>query len=256
MTIQYASDLHLEFSENKRCLRQNPLIVSGDILLLAGDISVLSRPDVFPHHFFDWCDTHYSHTLIVPGNHEFYGGYDLEPTLHGTEIKQTSRVRYLCNKSIVLGDTEFFFTTLWAPVQERDFSTVEQIMTDCRRIRIDGRQFSAADYAPAHYRCLVWLKTALLTSSATHKVVVTHHCPISAEDPRYAGNGASRAFIAPLEDFIATSDIDYWIFGHTHYNAPRGTIVERTTLLCNQMGYLSTARGGEPGFRLDASFTL
>ena len=41
MKIQYASDLHLEFSDNWSYLKKNPIKVVGDILVLARDIGYL-----------------------------------------------------------------------------------------------------------------------------------------------------------------------------------------------------------------------
>ena len=52
-----------------------------------------------------------------------------------------------------------------------------------------------------------------------------------------------------MDDYIKESNIDYWIFGHTHWNAKRGTKIGNTTLLTNQMGYLT--HGGEKGFSLN-----
>ena len=41
MKIQYMSDLHLGFGENSRYLKHNELPVTGDMLVLGGDIFYL-----------------------------------------------------------------------------------------------------------------------------------------------------------------------------------------------------------------------
>lgn len=45
MKIQFVSDLHLEFPENRTFLVKHPLEVKGDILLIAGDTAYLDLPD-------------------------------------------------------------------------------------------------------------------------------------------------------------------------------------------------------------------
>ena len=58
MKIQFASDLHLEFRENWRYLRDNgPMDVNGDILVLAGDTGYLGDGIHSVHPFWNWNNT-------------------------------------------------------------------------------------------------------------------------------------------------------------------------------------------------------
>ena len=83
MKIQYASDLHLEFAENWRYLREHPLEKAGDILVLAGDIGYIGDENYSLHPFWNQVADQYEQVLVIPGNHEFYKYYDIASLQEG-----------------------------------------------------------------------------------------------------------------------------------------------------------------------------
>ena len=254
MKIQYASDMHLEFPDNTKWLAENPFEVTGDILVLAGDVIIFGDFLLENHPFIDWCSKHYRHTFLVPGNHEYYHGVDLAATLKEFRYDVRPNVTFCNNCSVVVDDVDLLFTTLWSEVSEKREMQVQRSMTDCYRIQYGSHTLRASDYSRLHRLCRRWLEDALAASSARAKVVVTHHCPVKVEDPAYADNGLSEAFIVPMEDFIAQSDVSHWVFGHSHYNRADGMVVGNTVIHTNQLGYVM--HGVCQGFSREAMFEV
>ena len=239
MKIQYASDLHLEFEQNQRFIELGGIVPMGDVLVLAGDVSYLGDRKAWKRTFWDWCAEHFRETFVVPGNHEFYGWYDIGRTMADYELELRPNVHYLNNRSIVLDDVELFFTTLWARIDPVRLWQVQHGMNDYRLGRLSGRRFCANDVDGLHQRCLDWLSGALAASVANHKIVVTHHCPtMQPAFNGYPGGALNSAFQVDLDAFIEGSGVEYWMYGHTHFGGGSGTKIGGTTLLCNQLGYV------------------
>ena len=67
--------------------------------------------------------------------------------------------------------------------------------------------------------------------------MVSHHVPsFKMQCPKFKDSLANGAFTVELEDYIKKSDINYWIFGHSHYNID--AIIGQTHCLSNQLGYV------------------
>lgn len=240
MRIQFASDLHLEFPENREFLRVHPLEEKGNILVLAGDILYLGNPKMSAFPFLDWCSEHFSQTLIVPGNHEYYGGFDIAETLHDYELPLRHNVRVLNNRSWRAGDgVELFFTTMWPRYSTVQMLNAQTLMNDYVRSVYKGAKFSAFDVNGIHALCEEWLAGALHRSDAGTKIVVTHHCPVVSPDKeRYLGRAASPCYLTDLSRFIEASRPDYWIHGHCHAVPSEGIAVCDTRIYSNPMGYV------------------
>lgn len=64
------------------------------------------------------------------------------------------------------------------------------------------------------------------------------HIPTQLCNPeQFRNSQINPAFVSEHYDFIADSDIDYWIYGHHHINMPEVEI-NGTKLVTNQLGYV------------------
>lgn len=237
MKIQYASDLHLEFADNWRILKQKePMNVLGDILVLAGDIGYLGDDNYQTHPFWDWASESYQQVIVALGNHEFYKFYDLSSMHDGLIGEIRSNIHYYYNAVVHIQDIDIIVSTLWANITLEDAYITEHSVTDFRRILYGEDILTFADFNREHKRCLEFIKQSVADSTAKHKIVVTHHVPsFQLMSPEFQGSRINGAFTVELADYIATSGIDYWIYGHSHRNIDK--IIGTTSCVCNQFGY-------------------
>lgn len=238
--IQYASDLHLEFEENEDFIKQFPLEIAGDILVLAGDTCYLGKGvEHFRDSFFKWCSDNYKETYLLPGNHEYYGKFPLDQTLDDWQLDIFPNVHYQNNKSVVIGNSELFFSTLWTHLDPMEIYDVQHVMNDFRRIKLSDNSYRAVSQNRIHGICRRWLTQALKESKAETKIVVTHHCPL--DDPgvqAYVGTMAYPAYAEDMTLLMKETTPDYWIHGHVHTHCTNGKMVDVTTILSNTLGYV------------------
>ena len=241
--IQYASDLHLEFAENTRYLRENPLAVTGDVLVLAGDIGYLGDKVSNKHPFWSWAADNYEQVIAIPGNHEFYGGFDIDNVHDGWSYAIRSNVHYHYNAVISLGDTDLVLTTLWGQIDFLKAVETMRRVNDFRYIRCEQKTWDWIRFNEEHFRCFHFLNGCIERSKAKHIIVVSHHVPAAAlMAPEFQDSDLNGAFMVNLADYIKASPIEYWIYGHSHRNICK--TVGNTVCVSNQLGYVAGREHG------------
>ena len=236
MKIQYASDLHLEFPENKAFLKANPIQAVGDVMLLAGDIVPFARMDQHKD-FFSFLSDNFEACYWIPGNHEYYY-FDAATKCGVLNENLKSNVFMVNNTSIVREDVTFIFSTLWSKISPAYEYQIERSMSDFHVIKYGGYRFSAQHFNQLHTESFSFLKSELENKNTTKNIVVTHHVPTFMNyPPKFKGDILNEAFAVELSDLIETTSPDYWIYGHTHGNTANFEI-GKTKLLTNQLGYV------------------
>ena len=254
LRIQFVSDLHLEFSENRQWLEENPLKVTGDILLIAGDTAYLDVPEsgqdtYSKYKFWDWASEHYQQVFVCLGNHDFYGYYDLATIPEGYCKQIRHNVHAYYNKVVSLGDVDIIVSTLWSFIEPFDAYQTEKGVSDFYRILYNGHRLTADDFNAEHERCFDFIRRAVKESRAKTKIVITHHVPTQqCTAQEFRSSTINGAFTVELGNYIADSDIDYWIYGHSHRNIDAQ--IGKTKILSNQLGYISHGEYLRNGFKL------
>ena len=253
MKIQYASDLHLEFAENASYLKHNPMDVVGYVLVLAGDIGYLGDQNYDRHPFWDWASENFEQVIVALGNHEFYKFFDISTLENGYKYQIRHNVTAYYNEVVNIGDADIIVSTLWASIPLKEAAFTERVISDFRRIMFKGELLTFADFNSEHRRCLDFIKSAVSKSKAVHKIVVTHHVPsFRMLCPKFKDSRANGAFTVELEDYFRSSGIDYWIYGHSHYNVD--VRIGNTLCISNQLGYVFNNE--HISFRKDATIEL
>jgi Icc-related predicted phosphoesterase len=251
MKIQYISDIHLELEENAKYLEANPLIVSGEILIMAGDIFPLNK-DFAKLDFFNFISENYKEIFWLTGNHEFYNNdiFSFGNTINKRIFKNINIVN---NAAVSIGGVRFIFTTLWSKISSENEWKIEQHIPDFDYISYSKRRFRSEYYNKLHNDSLEFLKDELKYNSKK-KVVVTHHLPSDkCNSDKYRKSELNEAFCTDLDYLIEKSDFNFWIYGHSHFNQIP-ILVGNTILLTNQLGYVALKEHFD--FKRNAYFSI
>lgn len=243
--FQVMSDLHLEVSNEYNTFS---IPNAAPFLILAGDIGRLADYESFLVFIRAQC-RQFTRVFLVLGNHELYGlsrseglrrtaTLEQEPDLFGRlTVLNRTRVTLEDHGVTILGCT---LNSLITPEAEE---IVKERVKDFQRIE----NWSIANHNREHSLDVAWLESQINhirddENSSEHKIlVVTHHAPSVQESssPLHIGNPWGSAFATDLlgnEDKPALSDVQWWIFGHTHFCTEFTRANVR--VISNQRGYV------------------
>ncbi len=251
MRIQYCSDLHLELSQNSRYFEMTPLSVSGDILILAGDIVPL-HDEYLTNPFFRYISNNYKQVYWVPGNHEFYHK-NISDYSSSYNINIYENINIVNNIELLHSGIHFIFSTLWSKINLGNEKNIERSVADFEFISQNNKKFSAATFNKLHDESIGFLKQSL-NGKRNKTVVVTHHLPsVLCNSEAHNASSINEAFCVDLTDYIKECKANFWIHGHSHFNY-YPILIGDTVMLTNQLGYIHLNESN--GFKRNAYFSI
>lgn len=245
MKIAYCSDLHLDnymhepFGVGKELCKNKE---NADVILIGGDTQEYKIYDRVKYNFFEYLSNEYKHVIVIEGNHEFYQSdycnyYELK-TDH--PFSHLENVHLLRDESIIIEDVLFYGGTMWTNLDgcsDIDKMIIKQCVSDFTLIKYDGKPFHP-DYMLNHYNLFIdnLYNEVIYNNSVNKKIVLSHFAPsLKSVSPRFIGSNLNPFFCNNIDNIIESSDINFWIHGHTHDRL--NYMIGNTNILCNPRGY-------------------
>ena len=266
MRLALMSDLHLEIDRRHGIAGAgrsaghpelgpdlSTLQGATDLCILAGDIDRGMAAMDYARAVAAFLDVP---TVLVAGNHEFYGHRrsDLLADYRAAAAASAGRVHFLENDAVALrlgdGPLRVLGCTLWTDLALYGAAAAEalaasaelQQIYDYKRIRADGgATIGVGDPVDWHRTSRAWLE-ANLGADGVRTLVVTHHAvsPRSIA-PRFHGSPLNAVFACDLEPLIRRTGPAMWLHGHTHHDVDYR--LGRTRVVSCQRGYPSERDG-------------
>lgn len=245
MKLAILSDLHIEFNIIELGIEPNT-----DLIVIAGDVSPnLNQAATF-------LTSIPLPVIYVAGNHDFYGAEYFSRLADMRKVYKNTNVIFLENDEVIVDGVRFLGTTLWsdfldsgiksnpmfnsAAIESRrqwHMINAEKGMMDYYQIKIPiGGFIRATDVVNLHNFAISYLERELTKEFDGKTIVVTHNAPTyKTSNPKFLNNSINPAFHNDLEYMFDTLPIDYWIYGHSHYDADM--ILGNTRIIANHLGY-------------------
>lgn len=259
MTIQYASDLHLEMEANTQFLLRNPIKKAADVLVLAGDVTYL-KESYLANKVLDQLSDTFEEVFMIPGNHEFYNfSSPIKNVFPDFEFKVRENITYFNNRVIVRDNIRILLTSLFSYVSEKKEWIIGELISDFHVSKYEddpSEKFTVRQFNICHEMSKQFLVDELLDDFTGKTIVVSHHVPYPSyyikDYPKFE-HDLSEAFHVNMVSLMHNYKIDHWISGHSHINHPSFKI-ENTIVHTNQLGYV--ARGENESFNSSAVIEL
>ena len=252
MKIGYASDMHLEFGNQRTLELPEPV----DVLVLAGDVDNASRAIDYGASFL--LSGQARHVVQIAGNHECWKHVlSKVPEMMREQASAHENLHFLENESVEIDGWYFHGATTWTDYklggvnQALNMFSASQGMNDYKRIKFvsngNYRKLKPQDLRVINERSREFLFVEIGRVGRDRSIVVTHHAPCHLSIPdKFSSDPLNFCYASDWGSAIAYMGPRLWFHGHIH--EPSDYEVGDTRMICNPIGY--PGQNNDSGFKV------